>query len=78
MAPKEEQIVLSEVFHKGFIEVDEHGTEAAAATAVIGRAGGAPPSGDPIAFVVDRPFLFLVRDTSTGAILFMGRVNDPR
>lgn len=78
MAPKEEQLMISEAFHKAFIEVDEKGTEAAAATAVVMRAGGAPPSNEPIPIAVDRPFLFVVRDTASGAILFMGRVADPR
>jgi serpin B len=77
IAPAKEQLVLSEAMHKAFIAVDEKGTEAAAATAVGMRAGAAPPTGEPIPFVVDRPFLFLVRDTTSGAVLFMGRVVDP-
>jgi serpin B len=61
------------VFHKAFIAVDEKGTEAAAATAVIlSYWGPRPPS-----FTADRPFIFLIRDKQTGAILFMGRVLDP-
>ena len=78
MAPKSEQIVLSEAVHKAFVAVDEKGTEAAAATAVAARAGGMPPSGEPLDFTVDHPFLFLIRDTNTGAILFMGRFTDPQ
>ena len=78
MADASEQLEISEVFHKGFIEVNEKGTEAAAATAVSMRAGSAPPSGEPVPFVVDRPFFFMIRDTETKAILFMGRVTDPR
>lgn len=74
MAPASEQIQLAEAFHKAFIAVDEKGTEAAAATAVSMRAGSAPPTDPPIPFVVDRPFLFVLRDTTTDAILFMGRV----
>lgn len=77
MAPAAEQIQLAEAFHKAFIAVDEKGTEAAAATAVAMRAGSAPPSGEPIPFVADHPFLFLLRDTQTGTILFMGRVEQP-
>jgi len=77
IAPANEQLVLSEALHKAFIAVDEKGTEAAAATAVGMRAGAAMPTGEPIPFEVDHPFLFLVRDTKTGAILFMGRVQDP-
>lgn len=75
--PKDERLKIDDVFHKGFIEVDEKGTEAAAATAVVMmRAGGMPAEPVPVAF--DRPFLFFIRDTDTGAILFMGRVVDPR
>lgn len=77
MAPIEEQLMVSEVFHKGFIAVDEYGTEAAAATAVV-LAGSGAPTAKPIILAVDRPFLFLIRDTSTGAILFMGRILDPQ
>ena len=70
-------IVLSEAMHKAFVAVDEKGTEAAAATALGMRAGAAPPTNEPIPFVVDHPFLFFVRDTKSGAVLFMGRVLDP-
>ncbi|HEY0136454.1 MAG TPA: serpin family protein [Nannocystis sp.] len=77
MAPRSEQIVLSEAFHKAFIAVDEKGTEAAAATAVMMASGGAPPSGEPLAFTADHPFLFMICDTRSGAILFMGRLEDP-
>jgi serpin B len=56
--------------------VDESGTEAAAATAVVFRATSAGP-GDPVTMTVDRPFLFALRDLPTGAILFLGRVVDP-
>lgn len=68
---------ISNVFHKGFIEVDEDGTEAAAATAVAlkKRSIQLQPA---IKVAVDRPFLFLIRDTSTGAVVFVGRVVDPR
>ena len=72
----EEPLKISEVFHKGFIEVDERGTEAAAATAVaVKRGGGGQPD---LEVEVDRPFLFFIRDTETGATVFMGRVVDPR
>lgn len=78
MADAKEELQISDVFHKGFIEVNEKGTEAAAATAVSMRAGSAMPTDEPIAFNVDRPFVFMIRDTETNAILFMGRVTDPR
>ena len=77
VSPSEERPKIDEVFHKGFIAVDEKGTEAAAATAVVMLRGGAMPR-DPVTVTLDRPFMFFIRDTHTGAILFMGRVVDPR
>ena len=69
-------LVLSDVIHKAFLAVDEEGTEAAAATAVIAiLVSGAP--GPPVEVTVDRPFIFLIRDGETGTILFIGRVLDP-
>jgi serpin B len=67
-------LVISEVLHKSFIKVNEAGTEAAAATAVI-MAGSAPVQHPEV--VANRPFIFLIRDHATGAILFVGRVLDP-
>ena len=66
---------VSEVMEKALIEVDETGTEAAAATAVIGntRIGPIPPK----LFVADHPFLFFVRDLRTKLLLFQGRVTVP-
>jgi serpin B len=64
-----------DVVHGVFVDVDERGTEAAAAT-LVGMVMGLPPK--PIDFRVDRPFLFRLRDRPTGTILFMGRVVDPR
>ena len=64
------------VLHKAFVEVNEEGTEAAAATAVVMKARAmrlaAPPE-----FRADHPFLFLIREEATGAILFLGRVANP-
>ena len=68
-------LFISDVFHKAFVSVDEEGTEAAAATAVLMELTSAPAN--PIRLVVDRPFLFLIRDTQTNSILFMGRVVKP-
>ncbi len=68
-------LFISAVVHKAFIAVGEKGTEAAAATAVVIGVTSAPAN--PLNLVVDRPFLFFVRDEPTGAILFMGRVTDP-
>ncbi len=67
---------LSDVLHQAFIQVDEEGTEAAAATAAVMMEAGMPmpPS---CQFNVDQPFLYFVRDTRSGLILFMGRINRP-
>lgn len=68
-------LFVDEVTHKAFISVDEKGTEAAAATE-IGLGGGGPPN-EPIVFNVDRPFIYIIYEQSSGAILFIGRVLDP-
>ncbi|AUX24250.1 serine protease [Sorangium cellulosum] len=70
---------IQHVIHKAVIDVDEAGTEAAAATAVVlaVSASGAGPLPEPATIVLDRPFFFFIRDVPTGAILFAGRVNDP-
>lgn len=81
MAPKkpDDYLCISEVFHKTFIELDEKGTEAAAATAVaMMRAGSAAPTQKPIELKADRPFLFAIQHAASGACLFFGRVSDPR
>ncbi len=70
-----QDLFIDEVIHKAFVSVDEAGTEAAAATAVIMRLTAVP--GTPIEFTVDRPFIFLIRDIETGSILFIGRVMNP-
>ena len=72
-----EPLFISEVVHKAFISLDEEGTEATAATAVIMAAGAGAPGDEPLEVRIDRPFIFLIRDTQTGAILFMGRVMNP-
>ena len=72
----DERLVLSQVIHETYVAMDEHGTEAAAATATVIRQTAAridPPS----SVVLDRPFLFRILDTRTGATLFEGRVMDP-
>jgi serpin B len=74
----EDRLYISQVFHKAFVKLDEQGTEAAAASAVVmARAGGAAPVGAPPEFHADRPFLFFLRDVKTNMVLFMGRVSDP-
>jgi len=69
-------LFISDVFHKAFVSVDEEGTEAAAATAVIMKLTSLPAT-SPLEVTVDRPFLFLIRDRGTGAVLFLGRVVNP-
>jgi serpin B len=64
---------ISQVIHKAYIDVNEEGTEAAAATAVLmDEAAILSPS-----FRVDRPFVFFIQDKATGSILFMGRIENP-
>ena len=67
---------ISKVIHKAYVEVNEKGTEAAAATAVVVAPTAAPP-GKIVEFRADHPFLFLIRHEASGAILFMGRMVDP-
>src|SRR5262249_26235643 len=66
------RLYIKAVVHKAFVEATEEGTEAAAATAVVLGGDGALPH-----FRADHPFVFLIRDNRTGAILFLGRVTDP-
>ena len=75
----ERNLFISEVIHQSFVDVTEEGTEAAAATAVSMLAGSAyrEPKPKPV-FRADRPFLFFILDKRTGAILFMGRVAEPK
>ncbi|MFC2045021.1 serpin family protein [Chloroflexota bacterium] len=68
-------LFIGEVIHKAFVSVDEAGTEAAAATAVIMKLTAMPE--EPVSVTVDRPFIFLIRDIETGSILFIGRVMNP-
>ena len=72
-----ERLCVSDVVHKSFVAVDEQGTEAAAATGITMRAT-AMLAGPVVRLVADRPFLYLIRDTRTGTILFLGRCVDPR
>jgi len=68
-------LYIAEVVHKAFVAVDEAGTEAAAATAVVMELTAIPDP--PVEVTLDRPFVFLIRDIETGAILFVGRVMNP-
>lgn len=66
---------ISDVIHQAFVEVNEEGTEAAAATAVVIRFTSLPDS--PKEFYANKPFVFLIKDNKNGLILFMGKVVDP-
>ncbi|MFK7987413.1 MAG: serpin family protein [Sandaracinaceae bacterium] len=73
-----DRLYISAVFHKAFVDIDEQGTEAAAATAVVMGRGGGRPSSPDATVTADRPYLFFLRDVRSGTVLFMGRVLDPR
>ncbi len=80
MAPRkpDDYLYISKVIHKTFLDIDEKGTEAAAATAVVMfSAGSAMQRAEPVELKVDRPFLFAIQHVPSGACLFLGRVNDP-
>lgn len=71
----ERDLYIGEVYHKAFVAVDEAGTEAAAATAVVVGVTSAPMPA--VQLTVDRPFVFLIQEKTTGTVLFMGRVLEP-
>ncbi len=72
----DQRLVVDQVIHETFIAIDEEGTEAAAATAVIAGVTSAPVI-EPIPVVLDRPFLYRITDRETGTTLFMGQILDP-
>ncbi|MEM9189576.1 MAG: serpin family protein [Myxococcota bacterium] len=72
----ERPLYIDSVFHKAFVEVNEEGTEAAAATAVVMTTEAAVIE-EPPEFRADHPFLFAIRDTRSGTLMFLGRVSDP-
>jgi serpin B len=71
------ELFIAYVIHKAFIATDEAGAEAAAATAVLMAAGVAPMREDPAVVHADHPFLIVIREISTVAPPFLGRVADP-
>jgi serpin B len=75
MSPRGKDLYISHVLHKAFVEVNEEGTEAAAATAVVIKERGRPRVAE---FRADRPFVFAIRDNATGAALFLGRYCGPK
>lgn len=74
----DQEVAIDEVYHEAFVAVDEEGTEAAAATAVVGGAitTSLGPDQGPFQMMVDRPFLFAIRDRETDTVLFFGQVGD--
>ncbi len=76
---EDEPFWISSVIHQAVVRVDEEETEAAAATAIVHSAPSPvrPPPPPPVAFKADHPFLYLIRDLKSGAILFLGHVVDP-
>jgi serpin B len=72
----QEPLLISAVIHKAFVDVNEIGTEAAAATAVAATLDEAPE--ESVLFRADHPFVFLLQDRETGSILFMGRLANPK
>jgi serpin B len=73
----QQRLHITQVFHQAFVKLDEKGTEAAAATAVVMVTRTAMRPRETREFRADHPFLFFLRDTASGMILFMGRVADP-
>jgi serpin B len=71
-------LCISEVIHQAFINVDEKGTEAAAATAVVIKMTAIRPSSDIKVFNANHPFIFCIKDNVTGTILFMGKIMNPK
>lgn len=71
-----ENIYVSSVLHQGKIEVNEKGSEAAAATIVEVRETAMPIINDPKEFIADRPFVFIIEDEESGTILFMGKLEE--
>ncbi len=74
----QEKLFISAAIHKAFVDVNEEGTEAAAATAIAMRPTAMFPVKEaPVEFRADHPFVFLIRDNRTQAVLFLGRVVNP-
>jgi serpin B len=77
MSPRGKDLFISHVLHKAFVEVNEEGSEAAAATAVVLKERVSAPKPTPV-FRADRPFVFAIRDNKSGAVLFLGRYDGPK
>ena len=70
-------LYISDAIHKAYVDVNEEGTEAAAATAIVMTLKSMPIAQQIAVFRADRPFVFLIRQVKTNSILFMGRILDP-
>ncbi|VAH84896.1 unnamed protein product [Triticum turgidum subsp. durum] len=81
LQPMSPPLVVSQVYHESFVEVNEEGTEAAAATAIVGIfgscSGGWSRPVDYVDFVADHPFMFLIKEELTGVVVFAGQVVNP-
>ena len=76
--PEGNDLMVTDVFHKAFVEVAEAGTEAAAASGIIGAVKSVPPErAEPVRFRADHSYLFLIRDVKHGTVLFVGRYTGP-
>jgi len=77
--PPNDYLYISRVFHKTFLDLDEKGTEAAAATAVVMATRGMVMKPEtPVEVRVDRPFIFAIQHRASGTCLFLGHLADPR
>jgi serpin B len=71
------RLLIDAIMHKAYVEVDEHGTEAAAATGMVFRPTAAFPAVNQVTMTVDRPFLFAIIHVATGLPLFLGQASHP-
>ena len=72
-----EALFISAVIHKAFVDVNEEGTEAAAATGIAMTGAASEEPKEPPVFRADHPFVFMIRDNRNSAILFLGRITNP-
>ncbi|MBE0652699.1 MAG: serpin family protein, partial [Bacteroidales bacterium] len=77
MVQESKNLNISRVIHKTFVDVNEKGTEAAAVTVVEMRETSVGPGDSRISFIVDKPFLFMIREKTSNSIVFMGKVENP-